>query len=107
MTEQDYEARYEPVTDSAAELLALATVLEIPRPGTTLPLQLRPSFGYADRWAICDREGRRWDRELGCWVHEAQGIRDEDQRDSTRFTLAEAVSLARRLANSGQQPPTA
>ncbi|MFF5801621.1 hypothetical protein [Streptomyces albogriseolus] len=97
MTEQDYEARYEPATDTAAELLALATVLEIPRPGHTLPIQLRRSHGHTDRWAICDREGRRWHRDYG-WVYEPQGIRDEAKRDATRYPLAEAVPLARRLA---------
>lgn len=80
------------------ELRELATVLEIPRPGK-LPLQLRLAYGHDDRWAICDREGRRWHREHG-WVFEAQGIRDEEQRDTSRFTLAEAVPLARRLAES-------
>lgn len=84
------------VTESAAELLALATVLEIPRPGTALPLQLRRSYGHADRWAICDRTGRRWNRDYG-WVYEPDR---EDLCDElgNRFTLAEAVSLARRLA---------
>ncbi|MET9815291.1 hypothetical protein [Streptomyces sp. NPDC006355] len=91
------------LADRAAELLALATVLEIPRPGNALPLQLRRSYGHTDRWAICDREGRRWDRELNCWVYEAEGIRDEALRDATRFTLAEAVPLARKLAVGAQQ----
>lgn len=101
MTEQDYEARYEPQTpaERAAELLALATVFEIPRPDNSLPVQLRRSYGHTDRWSICDgMYGRRWHREHG-WVYEAQGIRDEAQRDNTRFTLAEAVPLARRLAD--------
>ncbi|MGI3199632.1 hypothetical protein ACRJ4W_15375 [Streptomyces sp. GLT-R25] len=88
---------------AATELLALATVLEIPRPGTALPLQLRRSYGHADRWAICDREGRRWDRDLSCWVYEAEGIRDEALRDATRYTLAEAVPLARELAAGARQ----
>ncbi|MBP5918746.1 hypothetical protein F3K34_43970 [Streptomyces sp. LBUM 1486] len=87
---------------TAIELLALATVLEIPRPDTAIPLQLRLSHGHTDRWAVCDREGRRWHREHG-WVYEAQGIRDEKQRDATRYTLAEAVPLARKLA-AGVQP---
>ena len=86
----------------AAELLALATVLEIPRPGTAIPLQLRRSYGHTDRWAICDRTGRRWHREHG-WVFEPQGIRDEALRDATRYTLAEAEPLARRLAAEAQQ----
>ena len=81
------------------DLLALAAVLEIPRPDSGLPIQLRRSYGYADRWAICDgMYGRRWHRERG-WVYEAQGIRDEALRDATRFTLAEAVPLARQLAD--------
>ncbi|MET7436997.1 hypothetical protein, partial [Streptomyces sp. NPDC005568] len=88
--------------EQAAELLALATVLEIPRADTGIPLQLRRSYGHADRWAICDREGRRWHRENG-WVYEAQGIRDEAQRDGTRYTLAEAVPLARQLAEGAQR----
>ncbi|MFE1587003.1 hypothetical protein ACFW6Q_15075 [Streptomyces sp. NPDC058737] len=93
----------QPAETEAAELLALATVLEIPRPGNALPLQLRRSYGHANRWAICDREGRRWDRELSCWVYEAEGIRDEALRDATRFTLAEAVPLARKLAAGARQ----
>jgi len=87
-----------PAADRAAELLALATVLEIPRPGTGIPLQLRRSYGHSDRWAICDRTGRRWHREHG-WVYEPDGIRDEAQRDATRYTLAEAEPLARELAD--------
>ncbi|MFE6408189.1 hypothetical protein ACFVOR_14785 [Streptomyces sp. NPDC057837] len=91
------------LADRAAELLALATVLEIPRPGNALPIQLRRSHGYTDRWAICDgTDGRRWHREVG-WVHEASGIRDEAQRSATRYALAEAVPLARKLASGAQQ----
>lgn len=86
----------------AAELLTLATVLEIPRPGTGIPLQLRRSHGHGDRWAICDRTGRRWHREYG-WVHEPDGIRDEHLRDDTRYTLAEAVPLAQQLAAGVRQ----
>lgn len=82
--------------------LALATVLEVPRPGTGIPLQLRRSYGHADRWAVCDRTGRRWHREHG-WVHEAQGIRDEHLRDDTRFTLDEALPLAQKLAEDGAE----
>ncbi|KND45339.1 hypothetical protein [Streptomyces stelliscabiei] len=82
--------------------LALATVLEIPRPGTGIPLQLRRSHGHTDRWAICDREGRRWHREHG-WVYESQGIRDEAQRDDTRYTLDEALPLAQQLAKDGAE----
>jgi hypothetical protein len=91
--------------DRAAELLALATVLEIPRPGTGTPLQLRRSYGHADRWAICDRTGRRWHREHG-WVYEPDGIRDEAQRDATRYALAEAVPLARQLADETSDAET-
>lgn len=79
------------------ELLALATVLEIPRTGPGIPLQLRRSYGHTDRWAICDREGRRWHRAHG-WVCEPDGIRDEALRDDTQYALAEAVPLARRVA---------
>nr|WP_119589811.1 WhiB family transcriptional regulator [Streptomyces scabiei] len=82
----------------AADLLALATVLEIPRPEPALPVQLRRAHGHTNRWAICDGVvGRRWHREHG-WVYEQQGIREEAQRDATRYTLAEAVPLARKLA---------
>ncbi|MDX3069872.1 hypothetical protein PV518_48495, partial [Streptomyces sp. ND04-05B] len=63
----------------------------------------RRAHGHADRWAICDGVvGRRWHREHG-WVYESRGIRDEEQRDATRYTLAEAVPLARKLA-AGVQP---
>lgn len=79
-----------------AELLALAVVLEIPRPGTALPIQLRLSHGHADRWAICDRTGRRWYPEG--WMYEPA---DDRKCDDGRFTLAEAVPLARKLAGSG------
>lgn len=79
------------------DLQRLVTVLEIPRPGR-LPLQVRLAHGHDDRWMICDREGRRWHREHG-WVFEAQGIRDEELRDATRFTLDEVVPLARQLAD--------
>ncbi|NUK22027.1 hypothetical protein [Streptomyces lunaelactis] len=79
------------------ELLALATVLEIPRPGSALPLQLIRSYGHTDRWSIADREGRRWNRNAG-WCPEFGGIEDDHRRDSSRFTLAEAVPLAYQLA---------
>lgn len=79
---------------SAAELLALATVLEIPRPNTSIPFQLRRSHGHADRWAICDRTGRRWYRDLG-WMYEPA---DDRLCNAGRFTLAEAVPLAREIA---------
>lgn len=81
-----------------AALLALATVLEIPRPGNTSPLQLRLSDGHADRWAICDRTGRRWYPEG--WMYEPT---DDRLCDDGRFTLAEAVPLARQLAE-GEVP---
>lgn len=76
-----------------AAVLALATVLEIPRPGYPLPLQLRRSDGHA---AICDREGRRWHRAHG-WVYEPDR---EALCDDNRFTLAEALPLAREIAEA-------
>lgn len=89
------------------DLLALATVLEIPRPGHDLPLQLRRSPGHSNRWAICDREGRRWHRGQG-WLYEAQCVREQD-RVLERFTLDEAVALARMIAagypNPGGEAP--
>ncbi|MEU2135333.1 hypothetical protein [Streptomyces sp. NPDC018352] len=86
-------------TSTPVELLALATVLEITRIDNSLPVQLRRSYGYTDRWAICDRTGRRWHRGYG-WVYEAQFIPEAEQTD-TRYTLAEAVPLARTLASGG------
>ncbi|WP_329126197.1 hypothetical protein [Streptomyces sp. NBC_01353] len=83
--------------DRIAELLALATVLEVPCRASSLPLQLRRSYGHADRWAICDRQGRRWTRGVG-WCPETGGIADDRLRDDARFTLAEALPLARQLA---------
>jgi hypothetical protein len=80
----------------APALLALATVLEVPRRDTAIPLQLRRSHGHADRWAICDRTGRRWYRDLG-WMYEPA---DDRLCDEGRFTLAEAVPLAQELAAS-------
>ncbi|WP_433893072.1 hypothetical protein [Streptomyces sp. CA-111067] len=80
--------------DDPAALLALATVLEIPRPVSPwTPLQLRLSYGHADRWAICDRTGRRWYPEG--WMYEPD---DDRLCDDGRFALAVAVPLARRLA---------
>lgn len=76
-------------------LVALAIVLEIPRPGTAPPIQLRLSHGHADRWAICDRTGRRWYPEG--WMYEPA---DDRMCDEGRFTLAEAVPLARQLAET-------
>lgn len=88
-------------TDDPAALLALAVVLEIPRPGILSPLQLRLSDGHADRWAICDRTGRRWYPEG--WMYEPM---DDRLCDDGRFTLAEAVPLARQLAEGGKSEPT-
>jgi hypothetical protein len=73
--------------------LALATVLEIPRP-IGFPLQLRRSHGHADRWAICDRTGRRWARDGGWWYDPAR----EEDCDRTRFSLTEALPLAHAIA---------
>ncbi|UQA91214.1 hypothetical protein [Streptomyces halobius] len=81
---------------SAAELLAHTTAFEIPWVGHALPLRLRRSMAGGDRWAICDREGRRWDRELG-FVYEAQN-EDERTRTDTRFPLSEAWPLAHQIA---------
>lgn len=85
----------------AAALLALATVLEIPRPSTGIPLQLRLSHGHTDRWAICDQTGRRWYRNLG-WMYEPA---DDRLCDEGRFTLAQAVPLARQLADGATPTP--
>ncbi|MET7477982.1 hypothetical protein ABZT17_26950 [Streptomyces sp. NPDC005648] len=86
-------------TQALNNLLAHTTVFEIPWARSALPLQLRRSYGYADRWAICDREGHRWHREHG-WVAEDDGIRYEAQRDATRYALAEAWPLAHQIATS-------
>lgn len=102
MTEQllaDLE-RARRIAVALEQQLALATVLEIPRPGR-LPLQLRRSYAGGDRWAICDREGRRWDRE-GFFVYEAQNV-DERTRTDTRFPLDEALSLAQQIAAGGAE----
>ncbi|WP_327413187.1 hypothetical protein [Streptomyces sp. NBC_01233] len=80
-----------------SELETLTSALEIPRPGNAFPLLLQRIHGYADRWAICDRTGRRWTRHVG-WCPEFGGSADEHLRDDARFTLAEALPLARRLA---------
>jgi hypothetical protein len=80
-----------------AELEATVTALEVPRPGNAFPLVLQRSYGHADRWAICDRQGRRWTRGAG-WCPESGGIADDRLRNAARFTLAEALPLARRLA---------
>jgi hypothetical protein len=80
-----------------ADLEAAVTALEVPWPGNAFPLVLQRSYGHADRWAICDRQGRRWTRGAG-WCPESGGIADDRLRDAARFTLAEALPLARRLA---------
>ncbi|MFI5973549.1 hypothetical protein [Streptomyces sp. NPDC051452] len=85
----------EPTPDFSG-LLAHVTVFEIPCTGSALPLQLRRSTASGDRWAICDREGRRWHRVHG-FVHERQDLR-EPERTDTRFPLAEAWPLAQRIA---------
>jgi hypothetical protein len=86
-------AEVEPELAALRAHLALATVLEIPRP-IGFPLQLRRSYGHTDRWAICDRTGRRWARDGGWWYDPAH----EENCDRTRFTLAEALPLAHALA---------
>ncbi|MCI3277499.1 hypothetical protein [Streptomyces cylindrosporus] len=77
-------------------LLAHATVFEIPWAGSILPLQVRRSTEGGDRWAICDRQGRRWDRQSG-FVYERQDL-DERTRTDTRFPLADAWPLAHQIA---------
>jgi hypothetical protein len=91
-------------TPAPAELLAHATAFEVPRPGNLLPLLLQRSYAGGDRWAICDREGRRWDRDDG-WMYEGQHL-DERTRTDTRFPLAEAWPLAHRIA-AGEPPARA
>lgn len=88
-------------TPATAELLAHATAFEVPRPGNRLPLLLQRSYAGGDRWAICDREGRRWDRDHG-WMYEGQHL-DERTRSDTRFPLAEAWKLAHRIAATDLQ----
>jgi hypothetical protein len=64
-------------------------------------------------WERCARDDedmpqlvrRRWHREHG-WVYEPDGIRDEAQRDATRYALAEAVPLARQLADETSDAET-
>jgi len=75
--------------------LALATVLSVPRPGARLPFQLRRHGD--DRWAICDCQGRRLDRELQ-WMYEPSR---EELCDATRWTLDEALAATRQLAAAG------
>lgn len=86
MTEQDYEARYEPATDTAAELLALATEYRVPPiPPAYTPLIVRRDAAYdGTRWAVLHDPGdlavrRAWtpdgwemawsltDAETYCW----------------------------------------
>lgn len=84
------------VLREADHLLQLATVLQIPRPDAGHPpVELRLAPGHEDRWAICDLTGRVWDRKYG-WMYEPP---DETRCDPTRYTLEEAVPLARAIAN--------
>lgn len=83
----------------AREIASLASVFCIPRE-TGAPLQLRQIYDNTDRWAICDRTGKRWYRaEDGVaaagWFYEPER---ESLCDLGRFTLAEALPLARQLA---------
>jgi hypothetical protein len=78
----------------AALLQASVTVLEVPRPDPLSPLQLRLAAGHTDRWAICDRTGRRWGRD-GRWCYEPER---EELCDDSRWPLAEALPLAQQLA---------
>jgi hypothetical protein len=91
------DAQRAAVLREADHLLTYATVLEIPCTGTAAPLMLRLSYGHTDRWAVCDYLGRRFTRGAG-WCFEDGGIGDDQQRDTARFTLAEAVGVARTLA---------
>ncbi|WP_369778877.1 hypothetical protein [Streptomyces sp. R33] len=93
---EDAEREADRLRKRVAELEG-ATAFEVPRPGNAFPLLVQRSYGHTDRWSICDREGRRWTRHVG-WCPEFGGIADEHLRDDARFTLAEALPLARRLA---------
>lgn len=86
-------------TPSTADMLPHATAFEVPWPGHRLGLLIQRSHAGGDRWMICDREGRRWDRDHG-FVFEWSG-RDERTRTDTRFPLAEAWQLAHRIAAGG------
>jgi hypothetical protein len=88
--------------DQARAELALATVFEIPRPGNAAPLQIRQIYDDTDRWAICDRTGRRRGRDGGWWYEPER----EELCDSTRFTLAEALPLAQQLAQDDKAART-
>ncbi|MFE6362949.1 hypothetical protein ACFVP3_23495 [Streptomyces sp. NPDC057806] len=100
--EETPAATLHPAAPDVAELLARAHSFEIPWPGQWRPLLLQRSHAGGDRWWIGDREGRRWHRDLG-FVYEAQN-EEERSRTGTRFPLAEAWSLAQRIA-SGQVGP--
>ncbi|MFI1767496.1 hypothetical protein ACH41H_36365 [Streptomyces sp. NPDC020800] len=82
-------------------VLGHITVCEIPWPGHPFPLWLQRSYAGGDRWWIGDREGRRWNRDHG-FVFERQD--DERTRTDTRFPLADAWSLARRIATGEVGP---
>jgi hypothetical protein len=88
--------------DQARAELALATVFEIPRPGNAAPLQIRQIYDDTDRWAICDRTGRRRGRDGGWWYEPER----EELCDSTRFTLAEDLPLAQQLAQDDKAART-
>ncbi|MFD7793601.1 hypothetical protein [Streptomyces sp. NPDC059759] len=81
----------------AVELLERAHSFEVPWPGRWRSLLVERSYAGGDRWAICDREGRRWHSELG-WVYEQSNL-DESTRTDTRFPLTEAWKIAHRIAN--------
>lgn len=80
----------------AVELLERAHSFEVPWPGRWRSLLVERSYAGGDRWAICDREGRRWHNELG-WVYEQSNL-DESTRTDTRFPLTEAWKIAHRIA---------
>lgn len=81
----------------ATELLERTHAFELPWPGRWRSLLIERSYAGGDRWAICDREGRRWHFELG-WVYEQSDL-NEKTRTDTRFPLTEAWKIAHRIAN--------
>ncbi|MFI6249017.1 hypothetical protein [Streptomyces sp. NPDC051016] len=85
-----------PEAAESAALLPHVASFEIEWPGKFRELLIQRSYVGGDRWAICDREGRRWERGYG-FAYEGLHL-DERTRTDTRFPLAEAWPLAHQIA---------
>lgn len=86
-------------TPDFAELLRHASSFEIPRPENKMPLVVQRIYGHDDAWVILNRVGHCWTRTTGGqWTAFHGGLGWLEGRPSVQFPLAEAWTLARRIA---------